>query len=90
MKTALARALGEHLLRGGGNFAHEGLFHCAGTEATGANTDGTHATGRILVTDALQVRIKAALGLDIGMAHKVAGLGLFAANFTLLRHDNPP
>jgi hypothetical protein len=90
MKTALARALDKHVLRGDGSFAHEGLFHRAGTEAPGANADGAHTTGGVLVTDALQVRIKAAFGLDIGMAHKVAGLGLFAANFALFRHDNPP
>ena len=38
------------------------------------------------MTDSLQVGIEATLGLDIGMAHKVAHLSFLAADLTLFTH----
>lgn len=34
----------------------------------------------------LEVRVKTTLGLDVGMAHKIADLGLFAAECAFFAH----
>jgi hypothetical protein len=69
-----------------GLLAHRGLDHRAGTKATGAHGKGTHAAVRELMAHALKVGIKAAFGLDVGVAHKIANLGLFAAKNAFLAH----
>ncbi len=38
----------------------------------------------------LQIGHEAALGLNVGVAYIIAGLGLFAAEITLLSHDDIP
>ena len=64
----------------------DGLHHGAGAEAAGAHVDGAHGAVGVLMADSLQVGIEATLGLDIGMAHKVAHLSFLAADFTLFTH----
>ena len=70
-------------------FFYTGLYitlYFAGTEAAGAHVDGAHGAVGVLMTDSLQVGIEATLGLDIGMAHKVAHLSFLAADLTLFTH----
>ena len=69
-----------------GLLAHRGLGHRARANATGAHGKGAHAAVGELVTHALQIGIEAALGLDVGVAHKIADLGLFAAKDAFLAH----
>ena len=86
-KAALCRAVNTFFRSGIGlGFTSDGLTHRTGAQATGTYAHGSHLPGRILVPHGLQVWIEAALGFNIGMAHKVANLGLFPAYFTLFRH----
>mgnify|MGYP003623767492 CR=1 FL=1 len=71
-------------------FVDHGLDDRAGTQAARADALGHHTTVGLLVAHVLQVGIKAALGLYVGMAHKVADLGLFSTYFALFRHGEPP
>jgi len=64
----------------------DGLHYGAGTQAAGAHVDGTHSAVGVLMTNSLKVGVEATLGLDIGMAHKVAHLSFLAADLTLFTH----
>ena len=66
--------------------ANQGLGHHARTDATGADGKGPHAAIGELVPNALKVRVEATLGLDVGMADKIADLGLFAAEIAFFAH----
>ena len=66
--------------------AHQGLGNSARADAAGANREGSHAAVGKLVTNALKVGVKTTFGLDIGMADKIANLGLFAAENAFLAH----
>ena len=67
-------------------FARDGLGHGTRTQTTGADGQSANTAVRKLVTHALKIGVKAALGLDIGMAHEIANLGLFAAEIAFLAH----
>ena len=69
-----------------GLLTHRGLNNNARAQATGADGKGPHATVGELVTHALQIGIEATLGLNVGVAHKIADLGLFAAKDAFLAH----
>ena len=69
-----------------GLLTHRGFGHRARTQATGAHRKGAHAAVGELVTHALQIGIEATLGLNVGVAHKIADLGLFAAKDAFLAH----
>lgn len=66
--------------------AHQGLGDHPGADAAGANRESSHAAVSKLMPNALQVGVKTTLGLDIGMADKIANLGLFAAENAFLAH----
>ena len=69
-----------------GLLTHRGFGHRARAQATGAHRKGAHATVGKLVTHALQIGVEAALGLDVGVAHHITDLGLFAAKNAFLAH----
>lgn len=67
-------------------FAHHGFGHNARTQTAGTDGQSANTAIRKLVTHALKIGVEAALGLDIGMAHEIANLGLFAAEIAFLAH----
>lgn len=67
--------------------ADNGLRNHAGTQAAGAHGNRADFAVGELVTHVLKVGVEHTLGLDVRMAHIVAGLGLFATKFALLGHD---
>ena len=82
MKLTQAMAPGRELV----GLAGDRLGHQPGTQATGAHVDGAHFTVGKLMPHALQVGVEPAVSFDVGVAHKVTMLGLFAAKFALLGH----
>ena len=73
-----------------GMLAGDGLVDHAGTQATRTDDQRAyHAVGK-LMPHLLQIGIEAALGLDIGMADKVADLRFFTAEIAFFAHDLPP
>jgi len=68
------------------SFTLNRLGHSAGPDATRAQADLANAAIRALVTHTLQIRLKAALGFNIGVTHIVAALGNFTAIFAFLGH----
>ena len=81
--TGALRTKNKLVLLGAGG----GLGHHTGAQATGAHGQGAHGAVSELMTHALQVGVEAALGLDVGMADKIADLGLFAAEIAFFAHD---
>lgn len=67
--------------------ADNGFHNHAGAQAAGAHGNRADFAVGELVTHVLKVGVEHTLGLDVGMAHIVAGLGLFATKFALLGHD---
>ena len=67
-------------------FIGSGLYHIATANASGAHGQGGHAAIFKLVTHALQVRAKDALGLSVRVAYHVAHLRGFSAHITLFGH----
>ena len=67
--------------------ADNGLRNHTGAQAAGAHGNRADFAVGELVAHILKVGVEHALGLDVGVAHIVAGLGLFAAKFALLGHD---
>ena len=66
---------------------NHGLIHSTGTNAAGADIEGAHRTISKLMANALQIGVKTALGLDVGVADIIAALGRFAAESAYLAHD---
>ena len=67
--------------------ADNGFRNHAGAQAAGAHGNRADFAVGELVTHVLKVGVEHTLSLDVGMAHIVAGLGLFATKFALLGHD---
>lgn len=57
-------------------------------DAAGAGLDGFDLAGRLLMADLLQIGHETALGLDVGMAYIVPGLGTLSAYITNLAHGD--
>ena len=66
--------------------ASSGLHNAAGAQAAGAHVDGGNGAVGKLMADALQVGVEAALGLDVGMADKIANLRGLTTESTLFAH----
>ncbi len=66
--------------------AGNGLHNTAGTQATGADVQGSNGAIGKLMTHALQVGVKTTLCFDVGMADQIANLRGFAAECTLFAH----
>ena len=60
------------------------------TQAASAHSQSRDATVRKLMAHALQIGVKAAFGLDIGMADQIADLRSFSTESAALAHDYPP
>jgi len=73
---------------GVGLFNGHGLGDGTAADATGAGLHADNLAGLQLVADLLQIGHEATLGLDVGMADIVAGLGTFSTYIANLGHGD--